>query len=70
VSRITSQIVITAFDVEIVEWQQAGLIRPSIVRLHKVNTIEKVLVNRQLGILQPNDWQQIRQRIQEIWSSI
>ena len=44
--------------------------RPSVVQLHKVNTLEKVLVNRQLGILQPNEWQQVRQRIQEIWSSI
>ncbi|MFH7028729.1 MAG: type II toxin-antitoxin system PemK/MazF family toxin [Heteroscytonema crispum UTEX LB 1556] len=55
VSRITSKMLQTAFDVEIVEWQQAGLMRPSIVRLHKVNTVEKVLVNRQLGILQPHD---------------
>ncbi len=70
VSRITSQMVQTAFDIEILEWQQAGLMRPSVVRLHKVNTVEKSLINRQLGILQPNDWQQIRQRIQQIWSSI
>jgi mRNA interferase MazF len=70
VSRITSQMVQTTCDIEILEWQQAGLMRPSIVRLHKVNTIEKVLVNRQLGILQPNDWLQVCQRIQEIWSSI
>lgn len=52
------------------EWQQAGLMRPSIVRLHKVNTLEKGLVDRQLGILQSNDWQQVRQSIQQIWSSI
>jgi mRNA interferase MazF len=70
VSRITSQTAPTNFDVEIVEWQEAGLMRPSIVRLHKINTVEKVLVNRQLGILQPNDWQLVCQRIQEIWSSI
>lgn len=55
VSPITSQITQTAFDVEIIEWQQAGLTRPSVVRLHKLNTIEKSLVNRQLGILLPND---------------
>ncbi|MBF2008909.1 MAG: type II toxin-antitoxin system PemK/MazF family toxin [Chlorogloeopsis fritschii C42_A2020_084] len=70
VSRVTSQLVKTAFDIEILEWQQAGLMRPSIVRLHKVNTIEKSLIDRQLGILQPNDWQQVRQCIQQIWSSI
>ncbi|MBW4603128.1 MAG: type II toxin-antitoxin system PemK/MazF family toxin [Calothrix sp. FI2-JRJ7] len=70
VSRITSQMLQTAFDIEIMEWQEAGLMRSSVVRLHKVNTVEKTLVNRQLGTLQPNDWQQVRQCIQQIWSTI
>ncbi len=70
VSRITSKILQTPFDVEIIEWQQAGLMRPSVVRLHKVNTLEKGLIDRQLGVLESNDWQQVRQRIQQIWSSI
>ncbi|BAY39518.1 hypothetical protein NIES2111_38940 [Nostoc sp. NIES-2111] len=51
VARITSQITQTAFDVEISEWQQAGLMRPSVVRLHKINTVEKRLLERQLGTL-------------------
>ncbi|MBD2363159.1 type II toxin-antitoxin system PemK/MazF family toxin [Anabaena minutissima FACHB-250] len=46
VARITSQITQTAFDVEIIEWQQAGLMRPSVVRLHKINTVEKRLLER------------------------
>jgi mRNA interferase MazF len=56
VSRITTQIYNTDFDVEILEWQQAGLMRPSVVRLHKLNTLSKSLVDRILGTLQPNDW--------------
>ncbi len=70
VARVTSQITRTVFDVEIVEWEQAGLLRLSVVRLHKVNTIEKRLVNRRLGILTPSDWTQVREKIQQIWSSI
>ena len=70
VARITSQITQTAFDVEIIEWQQAGLMRPSVVRLHKINTVEKHLLERQLGTLQPNDWKKVRQHIYQIWSSI
>jgi mRNA interferase MazF len=70
VARITSQITQTAFDVEIIEWQQAGLMRPSVVRLHKINTVEKRLLERQLGTLQPDDWRKVRQYIQQIWSSI
>jgi mRNA interferase MazF len=64
VARITSQRTQTHFDFEIIEWQQAGLLRPSVVRLHKINTVEKRLLERQLGILQPNDWEKVRQRIQ------
>lgn len=70
VARITSQISQTIFDVEIIDWQSAGLMRPSVVRLHKINTVEKRLLERQLGILQPQDWETVRQRIQQIWSSI
>ena len=70
VARVTSQITRTVFDVEIVEYEQAGLLRLSVVRLHKVNTIEKRLVNRRLGILTASDWTQVREKIQQIWSSI
>ena len=70
VARVTSQITRTDFDIEIIEWQQAGLVRPSVVRLHKVNTIEKRLFARHLGILTFNDWTQVRERIKPIWSSI
>ncbi|MEH2242678.1 type II toxin-antitoxin system PemK/MazF family toxin [Nostoc sp.] len=70
VARTTSQITQTVFDVEIIEWQQAGLMRPSVVRLHKINTVEKRLLERQLEILQPNDCEKVRQNIYQIWSSI
>jgi len=70
VARVTSQITRTVFDVEIVEYEQAGLLRLSVVRLHKVNTIEKRLVNRRLGILTASDWTQVREKIQQIWYSI
>ncbi|MEA5503725.1 hypothetical protein VB735_11510 [Halotia wernerae UHCC 0503] len=44
--------------------------RSSVVGLHKLNTVEKRLLDRQLGVLQPNDWKKIRQRIQQIWTSL
>ncbi|MEG4804862.1 type II toxin-antitoxin system PemK/MazF family toxin [Microcoleus sp. ARI1-B5] len=68
VAKITSQIPRTTFDVEIQEWQQAGLKRPSVVRLHKLNTLQKSLVERRLGILTPDDLAQVRNRVKQIWS--
>ena len=70
VAKITSQIPRTTFDVEIQEWQQAGLKRPSAVRLHKLNTLQKSLVERRLGILTPDDLVQVRDRVKQIWSFI
>lgn len=70
VARVTSQMAQTAFDVELVEWQQAGLLLPSVARVHKVATLEKSLVERRLGTLTPGDWAQVRARIQQLWSSI
>ncbi|MGQ9631706.1 MAG: type II toxin-antitoxin system PemK/MazF family toxin [bacterium] len=48
VARVTSQPVRPPFDVELMEWQQAGLMLPSVVRVHKVATLEKRLVERRL----------------------
>jgi mRNA interferase MazF len=70
VARLTSQVSQTVFDVELVDWQQAGLLLPSVARVHKVATLEKRLVERRLGMLTPNDWAQVRARIQQLWASI
>jgi mRNA interferase MazF len=68
VARVTTQSVSTEFDYNIIEWQKAGLLRPSTVRLHKINTLEKRLVERHLGQLETRDWEQVWHKIQQIWS--
>ena len=70
VARVTSQIVRTVFDVELVEWQQAGLLLPSVVRTHKMATLEKRLVERRRGTLASNEWPQVCARIQQLWAAI
>jgi mRNA interferase MazF len=70
VARITSQIAPTDFDVELAEWKQAGLLLRSYVRVHKVATLEKRLVERRLGTLTPNDWAKVQAKIQQLWTSI
>jgi hypothetical protein len=41
----------------ITEWQSAGLLAPSVIRLHKLATIEKAPIRRPLGQLQSADHQ-------------
>ena len=49
--EITSQIYQTPFDVQLDEWKAAGLMLPSVVRVHKLATLQKSLVERRLGKL-------------------
>lgn len=51
VCRITSEFYRTKFDFEINHWQECGLKLPSIVRLHKIATLNKTLVERKIGSL-------------------
>ena len=70
VARVTSQITQAAFDVKLVDWQQAGLLLPSTVRVHKLATLEKQLAERRLGMLTPGDWAQVRAAIERLCTSI
>src|SRR6266487_5777186 len=69
VARITSQMGQTEFDVDLAEWQQAGLLLRSVVRVHKVVTLEKQLVERRLGTLTNDDWAKVRAKIQQLWTT-
>lgn len=59
VARVTTQSYQTSYDVPITDWQGAGLLAPSVVRLHKLATLEKALIRRRLGKLQQADRQQV-----------
>ena len=70
VARITSQAIRDAFDVELIEWQEAGLLLPSITRLHKLATLEKDLVERRLGILTAGDRMRVRLILERLWGDL
>jgi mRNA interferase MazF len=59
-ARITTQQTRDRSDVRLVEWKAAGLIAQSVVRLSKVATIRKSLVDRHLGVLSPKDKNTVR----------
>jgi PemK-like, MazF-like toxin of type II toxin-antitoxin system len=42
VARVTSQLTQTNYDVELTDWQREGLLFPSIVRIHKLATLENI----------------------------
>lgn len=70
VARITSQDVDADYDAKLVEWEPAGLLLPSVIRLHKLATLQKLLVDRQLETLTQRVLSKVRAKIQWIFASI
>jgi mRNA interferase MazF len=54
-ARITTQIYNSNYDVNIINWQNSNLLAPSVIRCHKIATLEKRLIIRKLGSLIEND---------------
>ena len=48
------------YDVKLIEWKLAGLLLPSVVRLHKLATLQKTLVERRLGVLTIKDTSRVK----------
>jgi mRNA interferase MazF len=67
VARITSQTNNSEYDVMIEEWENAGLLVPSYIRLHKLATLEKVLIDKKLGELSAVDLEKVREKLTEIF---
>jgi mRNA interferase MazF len=65
-ARVTTQSHTSPFDVPLVAWQQAGLLAPSVVRLHKLATLAKNRVHKQLGTLEAPDRQAVALVLQQI----
>ena len=70
VARVTSQLSATPQDVVLDEWQQAGLLLPSVVRLHKVATLQRRLVDKKLGRLTPGDWSRVVLALRQVCQSL
>ncbi len=68
VARVTSQAIRSSFDVNIVAWQPAGLLLPSMVRVDKLATLEKRLIERQMGSLSDEDRNRVRGALQQLWN--
>ncbi len=65
-ARVTTHSHGSPFDVPISAWKQAGLLAPSIVRLHKLATLAKSRVHKHLGSLEAVDRQAVAAVLQQI----
>ena len=65
-ARITSQMSTSKYDLELVDWDSARLKLPSIIRTCKIASIEKTLVDRQLGKLSDSDLVKFKEKIRAL----
>ena len=66
ICRINSQAKETEFDIEITDWQSAGLKFPSTARLHKITTIEAALIDKRMGQLPATDLVAVKTVIKKV----
>ena len=67
---ITSQPARITADIVLSDWQLAGLMLPSTVRLEKLATIEKSCVARKLGLLPSKELARVRQVLAGLFKQI
>jgi mRNA interferase MazF len=60
VCRITSQAKDSYYDMELQDWHSSGLKLSSIVRLHKIATLNISLIERKMGSLSNSDLNQVK----------
>jgi mRNA interferase MazF len=68
VARVTTQMYQTMHDVTLTHWREGGLLAPSVVRTHKLATIEKALVRRKLGRLRSADRERVSAVMQQTYA--
>jgi mRNA interferase MazF len=66
VCRITSQIYETKNDYYLDNWSDAGLNLPSVVRVHKIATLDKSLIETKMGKLDKTSKKSIAQIIKNL----
>ena len=67
VARITTKIYSTIFDKYINYWDKAGLLKPSVVRLHKMATLTKNDIDKSLGQLNKDDLNVVCNKLKEMF---
>ena len=66
VCRITRRMYHTKYDFQVKNWTEAGLKLPSVIRLHKIATLEKKLVYKKLGKINVPLKKQIKETFNQI----
>ncbi len=70
IAKVTSQLSNTEFDITLQDWKQAGLLSPSVIRIHKIQTLHTSLIFGQIGRLTPTDLKAVRRVLVNLVNSL
>jgi mRNA interferase MazF len=72
VAMVTSQLdgVVFPGDTRFSKWREAGLPKPSMVRLAKVVTVERSLIRKKLGTVHASDKSAIRRQFRKVLAGL
>src|ERR1700743_2962711 len=68
VCRITSKLYNTLYDIELKDWEQNVLKLPSVIRTHKISSLDKTIINAKLGEVSAATKAEIIKLIQKLYS--
>jgi mRNA interferase MazF len=68
-ARVTTQLQTGPFDIPLTNWQQSGLLAPSVVRVHKLASIAKSRIQKRLGALTSVDRQKFGSVLRQLFSA-
>jgi mRNA interferase MazF len=67
VCRITSKLYNTKYDFKMPDWEKCGLKLPSVIRLHKIATLEKNMIELIMGKINKSLSTNIKNELSEIF---
>ncbi len=72
VAMVTSNLDGLSFpgDTRLTKWSEAGLPKPSMIRLAKVVTLERSLIRKRLGSVHGGDRQAIRRQFRQVFTEV
>ena len=65
-ARVTTQSFSTEYEIALTDWEAAGLLAPSVVKINKLATLKATLVDRKLGKLTDRDLELVRGKLNHI----
>ncbi len=70
IAKVTSQLNNTEFDIRLQDWKNAGLISPSVIRIHKIQTLHTSLIIGHIGRLTSTDLKSVSHAFAQLVRSL